>query len=75
MENNSSNSAKLEKGLSALIITFNEESNIKSAIENLAFADEIIIIDSYSTDATVSIALSFENVKSVKKALELIEMV
>jgi glycosyltransferase involved in cell wall biosynthesis len=66
LENNSSNSAKLEKGLSALIITFNEESNIKSAIENLAFADEIIIIDSYSTDATVSIASSFENVKIIQ---------
>lgn len=66
MENSSSNSAKLENGLSALIITFNEESNIKSAIENLAFADEIIIVDSYSTDATASIASSFENVKIIQ---------
>ncbi|VXC10407.1 Glycosyltransferase involved in cell wall bisynthesis [Flavobacterium sp. 9R] len=66
MENSSSNSAKLENGLSALIITFNEESNIKSAIENLSFADEIIIVDSHSTDATVSIASSFENVKIIQ---------
>jgi len=50
----------------SLIITFNEESTIKSAIENLAFADEIIIVDSYSTDATVSIASSFENVKIIQ---------
>lgn len=66
MENSSSIYAKLEKGLSALIITFNEESNIKIAIENLAFADEIIIVDSHSTDATVSIASSFENVKIIQ---------
>nr|WP_315169882.1 glycosyltransferase family 2 protein [uncultured Flavobacterium sp.] len=66
MENSSSISAKLEKGLSALLITFNEESTIKSAIENLAFADEIIIVDSYSTDVTVRIASNFENVKIIQ---------
>lgn len=42
--------------ISALAITYNEESNIESYIESLSFADEIIIVDSYSTDQTVALA-------------------
>ena len=42
--------------ISALAITYNEESHIESYIESLSFADEIIIIDSFSTDNTVALA-------------------
>lgn len=42
--------------LTAIIPTLNEESNIKAAIKTVEFADEIIVIDSYSTDNTVSLA-------------------
>lgn len=42
--------------ISALAITFNEEENVKRYIESLSFADEIIFIDSQSTDKTVEIA-------------------
>jgi len=42
--------------ISATIITFNEESNIKAACESVAWADEIVVIDSNSTDATRKIA-------------------
>ena len=42
--------------ISATIITFNEESNIKAACESLAWADEIVVIDSNSTDATRELA-------------------
>ncbi len=38
--------------ISATIITFNEESNIKAACESVAWADEIVVVDSNSTDAT-----------------------
>ncbi len=42
--------------LSATIITFNEESNIAKAIKSLNFVDEIIVVDSMSSDNTVKIA-------------------
>ena len=42
--------------ISALAITYNEESNIESYIKSLSFADEIIIVDSNSTDETAKIA-------------------
>ncbi|MEN3327474.1 MAG: hypothetical protein V7638_2281 [Acidobacteriota bacterium] len=45
--------------ISATIITFNEESNIKAACESVAWADEIVIVDSNSTDATREIAASY----------------
>lgn len=38
--------------LSVIIITFNEEDFIEGAIETASFADEIIVMDSYSTDKT-----------------------
>jgi glycosyltransferase involved in cell wall biosynthesis len=43
--------------LSVVIITFNEEQNIRRCIESVEkVADEIIVLDSYSTDRTVEIA-------------------
>lgn len=44
--------------ISACIITFNEEKNIRRAIESVAWADEILVVDSYSTDNTREIAES-----------------
>ncbi len=45
------------KKLSVVIITFNEESNIARCIVSIKkIADEIIIVDSYSEDNTVTIA-------------------
>ena len=42
--------------ISATIITFNEAANICDACKSLAWADEIIVVDSGSTDATVKFA-------------------
>jgi len=42
--------------ISATIITLNEEKNIARAIRSLAGADEIIVVDSGSTDATCVVA-------------------
>lgn len=38
--------------LSALIITYNEIGYIERCIESVSFADEILVVDSYSTDGT-----------------------
>ena len=42
--------------ISGVIITLNEEKKIESAIKSLSFCDEIIIVDSFSTDKTITIA-------------------
>jgi len=59
-------SADEKQKLSVLIITLNEERYIKSLLEDIDFADEIIVIDSYSTDKTVEIIKSFTNVKLIQ---------
>jgi glycosyltransferase involved in cell wall biosynthesis len=47
------------QSLSVVIITFNEEPNIGRCIDSVKkVADEIIVLDSYSTDRTVEIARS-----------------
>jgi glycosyltransferase involved in cell wall biosynthesis len=45
--------------LSATVITFNEAENIAAALESLAWADEIVVVDCHSTDETVKIARRF----------------
>ncbi|MCB0447226.1 MAG: glycosyltransferase family 2 protein, partial [Gelidibacter sp.] len=42
--------------ISALAITYNEEEHIERFIKSLSFVDELIIVDSNSTDQTVTIA-------------------
>ena len=42
--------------ISACIIAFNEEKNIAEAIKSVEWADEILVVDSNSTDATRRIA-------------------
>ena len=44
--------------VTAYIIAYNEEEKIADAINSVLWADEIILADSYSTDATVEIAAS-----------------
>lgn len=49
--------------LSVIILTYNEELHLKRAIENVSsIAEEIFIIDSFSTDKTIEIANSYPNV-------------
>lgn len=48
--------------ISALAITLNEAASIDDFIKSLWFADEIIIVDSFSTDETVAIASKHEKV-------------
>lgn len=49
----------MEQKISAFIITFNEEKIIAQCLEKLSWANEIIIVDSGSTDKTVDICSAF----------------
>lgn len=46
-------------GISVTVRTFNEEINIRDCLESVKWADEIIVVDSQSTDGTVSIAKEY----------------
>jgi glycosyltransferase involved in cell wall biosynthesis len=45
--------------LSVVIAVKNEEKNIRSCLSNVKSADEIIVVDNYSSDSTVNIAKEF----------------
>ena len=42
--------------ISVYILTYNEESKIEAAIQSVGWADEVVVVDSDSTDSTVNIA-------------------
>jgi glycosyltransferase involved in cell wall biosynthesis len=42
--------------ISACIISFNEEANIGGCLESVAWCDEVVVVDSFSTDRTASLA-------------------
>lgn len=53
--------------LSALIITKNESKNIEAILENISFCDEIIVVDSFSTDETVSKIKNYPHVQLIQR--------
>lgn len=42
--------------VSCVVITYNESKNIRRCLESVSWADEIVVVDSYSTDDTTEIA-------------------
>lgn len=53
-----------------LILTFNEEPNLRRTLSALSWANEVVILDSGSTDATIEIAKSFSNVRVVERPFD-----
>lgn len=45
--------------ISVLINTLNEEKNIRNCLESVKWADEIVIVDMYSDDRTLEIAMEY----------------
>jgi glycosyltransferase involved in cell wall biosynthesis len=45
--------------LSVIIPCYNEENNITQCLESVTWADEILVVDSFSTDKTVEIARKY----------------
>lgn len=48
-----------EKKISAFVLTYNEEDNIGPCLQTLKWADEIVVVDSFSTDRTLDCARRF----------------
>jgi glycosyltransferase involved in cell wall biosynthesis len=45
--------------VSAVVIVYNEEKNLRACLETVQWADEIVVVDSHSQDRTVEIAREF----------------
>ena len=56
--------------LTALVITFNEIGYIEKCIESVSFADEIIVVDSFSTDGTYEFLKDHPKVKVIQNPFE-----
>ena len=57
------------KRLTVIIPTFNEEAYLERALYSINFADEIIVVDSFSTDKTLVLAENY-NVKIIKRKFD-----
>lgn len=53
--------------LTASIITFNNERTIEQCLQSISWADEIIVVDSFSTDATYDICKKYAHRLEQKK--------
>ena len=53
--------------ITPLILTYNEESNIRRCLERLVWASRVVVIDSGSTDETLSICGKFPNVEVIHR--------
>ena len=49
--------------VSGIVTSFNEEHNIADCIESLMWCDEIVLVDSFSTDRTAEIAANYDKVR------------
>lgn len=56
-----------KQNITALLITFNEVANIDAVLENISFADEIIVVDSLSTDGTIEKIKKYPHVKLIQR--------
>src|SRR5437899_2628549 len=55
---------------SVLILTRNEETNIRACIDALAFSDDVVVLDSQSTDRTRELAAVYPNVRVIQRTFD-----
>jgi len=56
--------------LTALVLTYNEQENIRRNLEALVWVPKVIVVDSFSNDQTLEIARSFPNVQIVQRVFD-----
>jgi glycosyltransferase involved in cell wall biosynthesis len=56
--------------VSCLILTKDEEINLEACLESLSFCDDIVVYDSYSTDATLAIANAHPCVRLIQRKFD-----
>src|SRR5687767_9723841 len=56
--------------ITPLILTYNEAPNIGRSLESLRWAGQVVVVDSFSTDDTASIAAAFSNVRVIQRAFD-----
>jgi glycosyltransferase involved in cell wall biosynthesis len=56
--------------LSALVITFNEEANIYRTLDSIRWIDDVLVLDSGSTDRTVDIVNKFPNTRIIYRKFD-----
>src|SRR5688572_19600091 len=61
------NSLASKPSVSAIVVCYNEEENIGRCLKSLQWCDEIVVVDSFSTDRTVEICRQFTNIVIQRK--------
>jgi glycosyltransferase involved in cell wall biosynthesis len=56
--------------ITPLLLTYNEEANIARTLDHLTWAEQVVVVDSYSDDATVDIAEEYDNVDLVQREFD-----
>ena len=56
--------------ITPMILTQNEEANLEATLSGLKWASQILIVDSFSSDSTRSIATSFPQARVIERAFD-----
>ncbi|MBX9735969.1 MAG: glycosyltransferase family 2 protein [Phycisphaerales bacterium] len=56
--------------VSVLVLTKNEEVNIEACLSTLNFSDDIVVLDSFSTDRTCELSKKFPNVRVIQRKFD-----
>src|ERR1051325_2437051 len=56
--------------ITPLILTYNEAPNIARTLKSVSWAKDVVVIDSFSNDATVEISTSFSQVRLFQRRFD-----
>jgi glycosyltransferase involved in cell wall biosynthesis len=56
--------------ITPVILTRDEEANLARTLAQLTWAKDVVVVDSFSTDATIAIARRFPNLRVVERAFD-----